>query len=145
MTTAAPLAPSTQRPTSGGLRLAPFEDVDTVELAGLTPTAVAPDGVGASCPDCGSRVAEGSIAQGEISYERVGVSNAARVPTVLRQFYCAHCRGIVTWVEALDRVTGRPSGHAVIGPGLIKDRRKIDAFLKRHPHCTTGVTDPGRP
>lgn len=152
MTTAAPPkpAPTNRRRSRSGkprpkpLRLVPCEDLDTVELSRAAPTGVAPQGVGSSCPECGTPVAEGSIVDGEVSYEKVGVG-APRVPSVIRRFYCAHCRGLVTWVESLDRVTGKPSGHVLMGPGLIYDRKAIEAFLTDHPHATNGVTDAGRP
>jgi len=86
---------------------------------------------GAVCPVCDTKVAPGSI----VSDRESQWMSEHKCFGMMRQFYCPHCHHIVTWVEQVDEA-GNLTGLTISGPGYLRSKSAISAFLRKHPEAT---------
>ncbi len=91
-----------------------------------------------ACPECGklfcaAAIITGAVALAERTLGACG-SDALNVPVRLRQFFCDHCRHVVSWREHCTpdgRLAGVPLDPE---PGYLRGRY-VETFLRAHPEA----------
>jgi hypothetical protein len=107
--------------------------LDPVEILDHCECSAAPSARRAQCGVCGKTFAGGSIVNAHAIYD-----HAEDTYTVLSQVYCDHCEHIMSWIEAVRLLDDQAiyTGLVMSGPGYIRSRARIRAFLHQHPEAT---------
>jgi hypothetical protein len=123
----APLAqPRRREPTFAPLRLVGHEE----HVAAATAAGVKPSAARAECPRCAKVFSESSVA----ADDRPVYLQSHDTHVVARGFFCDHCDVLILWLQTCDKQGGN-FGPAHGEPAIVSDRRRVEAFLKRHPEA----------